>query len=88
MHRSMSKADFQKAITKARQVTITVTGRKTGKAIELPVWFAHDPSKLYLIPVTGSKTNWYRNLRKNPRIEIQADSAEIDKQGTISRGQS
>jgi deazaflavin-dependent oxidoreductase (nitroreductase family) len=49
-----------------------VTGRKSGRAISNPIWFVLDENKLYLLPVQGSDTQWYRNLLKNPSIRINA----------------
>lgn len=43
-----------------------------GKTISIPVWFALDGEKLYLLPVHGSDTQWYKNVRNNPWIRIEA----------------
>ena len=32
--------------------------------------------KLYLLPVQGSETQWYKNVLKNPAIRIDARGAE------------
>jgi hypothetical protein len=34
--------------------------------------------KLYLLPVQGSDTQWYKNVLKNPRIRIDARGAEAE----------
>jgi len=49
-----------------------VIGRKSGRKISTPVWFVLEGDKLYLLPVYGSKTQWYQNLLKNPTIGIDA----------------
>lgn len=56
-----------------------MTGRKSGRTISLPIWFAWDDGKLYLLPVTGSDTQWYRNVLKNPsmRIEVRGTDADV-----------
>jgi hypothetical protein len=36
------------------ELTITVTGRRSGRKISLPLWFALDGQTLHLLPVTGS----------------------------------
>jgi hypothetical protein len=58
-----------------------VIGRKSGRAISIPVWFAFDDNKLYLLPVKGSDTQWYRNALKNPSIRISARDAEAELKG-------
>jgi deazaflavin-dependent oxidoreductase (nitroreductase family) len=63
-------------LSRYREINITVTGRKSGRAISIPVWFAVEDDKLYLLPVQGSDTQWYKNVLKNPRIRIDARGAE------------
>jgi deazaflavin-dependent oxidoreductase (nitroreductase family) len=59
-----------------RQIKISVVGRKSGRKISMPVWFAQEDEKLYLLPVQGSKTQWYKNVLANPTIGIDARGAE------------
>jgi deazaflavin-dependent oxidoreductase (nitroreductase family) len=61
---------------RGREITITVTGRKSGRTISLPIWFAWDDGKLYLLPVKGSDTQWYKNVLKYPAIGIHAGGAQ------------
>jgi hypothetical protein len=52
-----------------------VTGRTSGRAISQPVWFVAEGDKLYLLPVRGSDTQWYKNVLKNPSIRVAARGA-------------
>ena len=61
-----------------REIKITVTGRKSGRAISIPVWFVLEEDKLYLLPVQGADTQWYKNVLKNPSIRINARGAEAE----------
>jgi deazaflavin-dependent oxidoreductase (nitroreductase family) len=63
------------ALKKRKQINITVIGRRTGRAIKIPVWFVGDEKALWLLPVNGSHTQWYRNLQKNRAITVEAGSA-------------
>jgi deazaflavin-dependent oxidoreductase (nitroreductase family) len=63
-------------LSRYRQIKLTVTGRKSGRAISQPVWFVLDDDKLYLLPVRGSDTQWYKNVFKNPSIRVEARGAE------------
>jgi len=49
-----------------------VIGRKSGRTISVPVWFVLGGEKLYLLPVQGSDTQWYKNVLQNPSIRIDA----------------
>jgi deazaflavin-dependent oxidoreductase (nitroreductase family) len=65
-------------LSRYRELTITVTGRKSGRQISNPVWFVFEDHKLYLLPVQGSQTQWYKNVLKNPKIHIDARGAEAE----------
>jgi hypothetical protein len=59
-------------LSRNQEINISVTGRKSGRAISIPVWFALEGSELYLLPVQGSDTQWFKNVQKNPLIQIDA----------------
>ncbi len=65
-------------LSRYREIHITVTGRKSGRAITIPVWFVVDGEKLYLLPVQGSDTQWYKNVLKKPSLWIDAKGAEAE----------
>ncbi|HLO05917.1 MAG TPA: nitroreductase/quinone reductase family protein, partial [Terriglobales bacterium] len=57
---------------------ITVIGRKSGRTISNPVWFVLDGDRLYLLPVQGSDTQWYKNVLKNPSLKIEVGRTEAE----------
>ncbi len=63
-------------LSRDREINITVTGRKSGRRISRPVWFVLEGDNLYLLPVEGSDTQWYRNVLKNPSMRIDARGAD------------
>jgi deazaflavin-dependent oxidoreductase (nitroreductase family) len=65
-------------LSRSREINITVTGRKSGRTISIPVWFVLEDDKLYLLPVQGSDTQWYKNVLKNPSIRIDAGGAKAE----------
>jgi len=66
----MSQTDFRMALQGRNEIEITVTGRTSGRSLTYPIWFAVDGDKLYLIPVKGSGTEWYKNVRKTPTMRL------------------
>ena len=70
--------DLKERMSRYREIKLSVTGRKSGKTISIPVWFVAEGEKLYLLPVRGSDTQWYQNVLKNPHIRIDARGAEAD----------
>jgi deazaflavin-dependent oxidoreductase (nitroreductase family) len=71
-----SKDSLKGRLARYRQIKITVVGRNSGKTISNPVWFVLEGEKLYLLPVKGSDTRWYKNVLKEPKIRIEARDAE------------
>jgi len=68
----MALRDLQKALPKTDEIKITVVGRSSGRKFTLPVWFVADARALYLLPVSGSDSAWYRNLAKNRALALGA----------------
>src|SRR5215472_110685 len=67
-----SKESLKERLARYQQIKISVIGRKSGQTISGPVWFVLEGEKLYLLPVQGSKTQWYKNVLANPSIRIDA----------------
>jgi hypothetical protein len=80
MRMTKQNDDLKDRLSRFREINISVTGRKSGRTISNPVWFAFDNEKLYLLPVTGSDTQWYKNVLKYPTIRIDAGGAEAELQ--------
>jgi len=72
------KSDLKERLSRYRQIKISVIGRKSGRTISIPVWFVLEGEKLYLLPVQGSDTQWYKNVLQNPSIRIDARGAEAE----------
>ena len=69
---------FKQHLSQASEITISVTGRKSGRTISNPIWFVVEGDTLYLLPVKGSDTQWYQNVLKNPAMRIQVGGAETE----------
>ena len=67
-------------LSRSSEITIRVTGRKSGRTISNPVWFVFEGGTLYLLPVQGSDTQWYKNVLKNTKMRIGAGGAEAEVQ--------
>jgi hypothetical protein len=64
-------------LSRYREINLSVTGRKSKRTISNPVWFVFD-EKLYLLPVRGSDTQWYKNVLQNAKIRIDAGGVEAE----------
>jgi len=68
--------ELKERLARYKQIQLGVTGRKSGRTISRPVWFVVEDSTLYLLPVAGSDTQWYKNVLHNPQIQISARGEE------------
>jgi deazaflavin-dependent oxidoreductase (nitroreductase family) len=74
-----AKGDLKERLSRYREIKLSVIGRKSGKTISIPVWFVLEGETLWLLPVQGSDTQWYRNVLENPaiRVEARGEQAEL-----------
>lgn len=72
----MSKTDLHQRLNRVSEITLSVKGRKSGRDIPRPVWFVHEGNILYLLPVQGSDTNWYKNLLVDQTLKISVNGIE------------
>jgi deazaflavin-dependent oxidoreductase (nitroreductase family) len=50
---------------------LTTTGRRTGKAHTIEIWFGLHDGRVYLLSGGGDRADWVRNLRKTPSVRIR-----------------
>jgi len=74
---SMDGLEVQKALDSSVELQITVTGRKSGREFSTPVWFVREGKTIYLMPVRGSKNQWYKNVLKSKSKRIKISSGKV-----------
>lgn len=67
---------LKERLARESEIQITVTGRKTGRKITNTVWFVLEGKTLYLLPVKGTDSEWFKNVLANPTIKISIGDAE------------
>jgi hypothetical protein len=89
MRESPGRESFLKELKQSYEVNITVIGRKTKKKISTPVWFVLDgEEKVILVPMKGSDNNWFKDLVKDPQIELGLNGIAIPSKATLVRDSS
>ena len=78
----MADQELIPALDSSQEIQLIVTGRKSGQEISLPVWFVRDGDQVHLVPVTGTDSNWYKNVLKEPVIRVIAGSAQLSARST------
>ena len=53
-----------------RYMVITHTGRKSGRPRRTPVNYAIVANEIYCTAGFGSTSDWYRNIKANPQVEV------------------
>jgi deazaflavin-dependent oxidoreductase (nitroreductase family) len=71
-------SDAEKTLDASRELQITVIGRKTRREHSTPVWFVREGKTVFLLPVRGSKNQWYKNILKSRRIKISSGKLSLD----------
>ena len=56
---------------------LTTTGRVTGKAREIEIWFAEHGGRFYLVAERES-ANWVRNIQSQPQVKVRIGDAEFN----------
>jgi len=72
----MSKANLHQRLDRVSEIKLSVKGRRSGRDLPRPVWFVHEGNTLYLLPVQGSDTNWYKNMLADLSLKISISGGE------------
>lgn len=76
----MVQTDIITALENTDEVELGTTGRVSKRESTRPVWFVRRDDMLYLLPVTGSASQWYRNILHTPTVHIRAGNATFEVQ--------
>lgn len=63
----MPAVDLKKTLDSSKELEITVTGRRSGKKITLPIWFVRDGGKLLLLQFEAQRVIGTRTSSTYPR---------------------
>ena len=74
----MNSSEIQKTLDSSVELQITVIGRKSGREFSTPVWFVREGKTVFLMPVRGSKNQWYKNVLKSRRIKVSSGKLSLE----------
>ena len=66
------------SLTAARVLTLTTTGRVSGKPRTIEIWFAYYQGKLYLNAERAYDAKWVRNILHQSRVRLCLGGLEFD----------
>lgn len=58
-------------LTKEEYCYLTTKGRKTGNPHKIEIWFGMDGNSLYLLSGGRDKSDWVKNLLKDPHVTVR-----------------
>ena len=73
----MGVADLKNAVGQTDEVQLTVAGRASSRETSRPVWFVRERDTLYLLPVKGSDSAWFKNVLKRPTVGLAVNDVAV-----------
>ena len=65
---------------------LVTTGRRTGRKYKVKIWFAILDARLYVLSGRGEKSDWVKNIKKSPRVEITVGGVTLHGIASIAAG--
>jgi deazaflavin-dependent oxidoreductase (nitroreductase family) len=62
---------------------LTTVGRVSGRPHEVEMWFSLHDSTLYMLSGGGDRSDWVRNLRRNPRVSVRISDETFEGQARV-----
>jgi deazaflavin-dependent oxidoreductase (nitroreductase family) len=62
---------------------LTTTGRVTGRPHEIEIWFGLEGGTLYMLSGGGEKSDWVRNIRKEPLVSVRIEDRTYEGRGRL-----
>jgi deazaflavin-dependent oxidoreductase (nitroreductase family) len=56
---------------------LTTTGRVTGQPHRIEIWFAIDQDRLYMLSGGGDRSDWVKNLRRDPLVTVEIGAGKF-----------
>lgn len=57
---------------------LTTIGRVTGHPHRIEIWFAIDQDTLYMLSGGGDRSDWVKNLRREPAVTVQIGTVTFE----------
>jgi deazaflavin-dependent oxidoreductase (nitroreductase family) len=73
-------------VPNAQNCYLETTGRVTGKPHTIEIWYASRDSTLYILSGGGDRSDWVKNLQKNPRIRVRIDNQTFTGTASVIAG--
>ncbi len=68
---------FDERLAGEQYCYLTTTGRVSGNAHEIEIWFNVAGDTLYLLSGAGERSDWVKNLRQEPDVRLRISDATL-----------
>jgi deazaflavin-dependent oxidoreductase (nitroreductase family) len=75
--------DVDPALAAESYCYLTTTGRVSGQPREIEIWFGLDGETLYMLSGGGARSEWVKNLVKEPRVSMRIGEHTFDGRARI-----
>ena len=65
---------------------LTTTGRVSGEPREIEIWFGLEGSTLYMLSGGRDRSDWVKNLLKEPRVSVRIADRTFDGRARVVDG--
>jgi deazaflavin-dependent oxidoreductase (nitroreductase family) len=72
------RGDAKLKIVSEQYLYLTTTGRVTGKAREIEIWFVEHDGKFYILAEHRERADWVKNIARNPHVHARVGSSAFD----------
>jgi deazaflavin-dependent oxidoreductase (nitroreductase family) len=72
------ESDGLQSIADEQFLYLTTTGRNTGLAREIEIWFVVYRENFYLFAEMGDAAGWVKNIRRHPRVAVRIGEQRVD----------
>ena len=62
---------------------LTTTGRVSGQAHTIEIWFALDGGIMYMLSGGGDRADWVKNIRKTREVRVKVGSRTVAARGRL-----
>jgi deazaflavin-dependent oxidoreductase (nitroreductase family) len=69
--------EIWEAAAREREVTLTTTGRRTGKPRKVTIWISTDGRRLFIRSGQGMKRDWPQNLVAKGEATLELDGRKV-----------
>jgi deazaflavin-dependent oxidoreductase (nitroreductase family) len=64
---------------------LTTTGRVSGKAHTIEIWFALRDGIVYMLSGGGDRADWVKNIRKDPQVRVRIGTRSVAAKARLLR---